>query len=98
MITSEFGLALLLDNHVNRPGYVIGCIAAAISHCSLQPADLAGRSDDDERQVLDAYLDIRQTYGKHPMTHAEQRGEVTRRYLADGIISDRRNSFESNRS
>lgn len=98
LINSEFGVALLLDNHVNRPGYVLGCVAEAISRCGMQPADLAPGTDDDERRVIDAYLDIRQTYGKHPMTHAEQRGNVTRRYLADGVISDRRNSFESSRS
>ncbi len=98
LITSEYGVALLLDNHVNRPAYVHGCIASAIENCGMQPEKLSQTNDnDDGRQVIKAYLDARKTYGKIPMTDAEQRGEVTRRYLRDGIISDERGSFETAR-
>lgn len=97
LVTSEFGVALLLDNHVNRPGYVYDCVATAITNCQMQPSDLAQGSENDERNVIEAYLDVRQTFGQRPMTDAEQRGEVTRRYLQTGLISDARGSFVSNR-
>jgi hypothetical protein len=49
--------------------------------------------DKEEQLVLKNYLDIRQTYGKNPMTDARQRASVTLGYVVDGIISDRRGSF-----
>jgi hypothetical protein len=52
-------------------------------------------SNEDEQLVLKNYLDIRQTYGKNPMTDARQRASVTLGYVVDGIISDRRGSFVS---
>ncbi|OEU67207.1 MAG: hypothetical protein BBJ57_10915 [Desulfobacterales bacterium PC51MH44] len=96
LITSEFGVALLLDNHVNRPGYVYSCIAKAIANSGMQPAELAQDNDNDERKVIEEYLEVRKKYGKSPMTGAEHRGEVTHRYVLDGIISDKRGSFKSN--
>ena len=44
--------------------------------------------------LIDAYLGIRVTYGQSPMTDAEKRARVTKKYLANGIISDRRGSFK----
>ncbi|NJN32219.1 MAG: hypothetical protein HC824_18720 [Synechococcales cyanobacterium RM1_1_8] len=41
LIQSEFGLALLLDNHVNRPAYVAPGIAEALAQLKLQPVVLA---------------------------------------------------------
>lgn len=93
LITSEYGVALLLDNHVNRPGYVHGCVADAISACGLTPRQLAAGDDADEQAVIDAYLAIRQTYGRSPMTDAAQRGRVTAGYLLAGDISRDRGSF-----
>ncbi len=63
LISSEYGVALLLDNHVNRPGYLVRSVA-----------------------------------GRSPMTGARQRAEVTRGYVVNGIISDQRNTFRSNRN
>ena len=48
--------------------------------------------------LIDAYLKIRVTYGKSPMTDAEKRARVTKKYLTDGIISDRRGSFKRSSS
>lgn len=93
LITSEYGVALLLDNHVNRPGYVHGCVADAISQCGLTPKAVAEGSGADEQAVIDAYLDIRQGYGRSPMTDAQQRGRVTASYLTTGEISADRGSF-----
>ena len=95
LITSEFGVALLLDNHVNRPGYLRGCVAAALERSNLTAEEMARGSDEEERRVIKNYLDIRQTYGRNPMTDARQRASVTRGYVVDGIISDGRGSFAS---
>ena len=95
LITSEYGVALMLDNHVNRPGYLRGCVAAAIERSNLTADILAQGGDEEERLVVKNYLDIRQTYGKYPMTDARQRASVSRGYVVDGIISDNRGSFIS---
>jgi len=91
LVTSEYGVGLLLDNHVNRPGYVKPCLEKAMAQTGLanpQHWDTA-----DERKLINAYLVIRETHGRYPMTDAAKRAAVTRRYLEDGIISDKRGSF-----
>jgi len=93
LITSEYGMALLLDNHVNRPGYVYGCVAEALDRSNLSPAELARGGDDEEQLVIKNYLDVRETYGKYPMTDARQRASVTRGYVVDGIIAASRGSL-----
>jgi hypothetical protein len=92
LVTSEYGVGLILDNHVNRPAYVKACLARALAQTGLQDPD--GWGTEEERMLIDAYLRIRVTYGQSPMTDAEKRARVTKRYLADGIISDRRGSFK----
>jgi len=95
LITSEYGVALLLDNHVNRPGYLRGCVAAALERSNLTAEEMARGGDEEEQLVIKNYLDIRQTYGRNPMTDARQRASVTRGYVVDRIISDERGSFVS---
>ena len=95
LITSEYGMALLLDNHVNRPGYVYGCVAKALDRSNLSPAELSRGGDDEEQLVIKNYLDVRETYGKYPMTDARQRAAVTRGYVVDGIISASRGSLST---
>lgn len=93
LITSEYGVALLLDNHVNRPGYVHSCVAEALERSNLSAGELARGGDEDEQLVIKNYLDVRETYGKYPMTDARQRAAVTRGYVVDGIISTSRGSL-----
>jgi len=93
LITSEYGVALLLDYHVNRPGYVRSCVAETLQMSSLTAADLSEGDDEQERLVLKNYLEIRETFGKWPMPDARQRAAVTRGYVVDGIISAVRGSF-----
>ena len=95
LIKSEYGVALLLDNHVNRPGYVRRCVAEALKLSNLTAADPTGWGDEEEQLAIKNYLEIRETYGKRPMTDARQRAAVTRGYVADGIISAARGSFVS---
>ena len=95
LITSEYGVALLLDNHVNRPGYLHSCVAAALERSNLTAEELARGGDEEEQLVIKNYLDVRETYGKYPMTDARQRASVTRGYVVDGIISTNRGSLET---
>jgi hypothetical protein len=95
LITSEYGVALLLDNHVNRPGYVHSCMAEALARSNLTAEETARSGDKEEQLVIKNYLDVRETYGKWPMTDAKQRAAVTLGYVVDDIISARRGSFES---
>ena len=48
----------------------------------------------EEIELIDAYLIIRETYGKYPMTDAKKRGLVTKNYVDKGIISAARDSFK----
>ncbi len=95
IITSEFGIGLLLDNHVNLPALPKECIAAAMEKTGLK--DPTNWTTAEERQVLETYLELRPTFkwkGHGPMFDAKNRGETTRRYLKSGLISDERNSFQ----
>ncbi|MDX1942642.1 MAG: hypothetical protein SFU99_18905, partial [Saprospiraceae bacterium] len=91
IITSEYGVGLILDNHVNRPGYVQPCIKEAMRRTGLNNPSTWTSAE--ERKVIAAYLDIREIFGNSPMTDAEKRAKVTKNYLNRGIISDERNSF-----
>jgi hypothetical protein len=92
LITSEYGMGLILDNHVNRPGYVKSCLKEAMAHTGL--SDPGTWDTPEERQLIDAYLEIRETYGKYPMTDAAKRAAVTKKYLDQGVISAERGSFQ----
>ncbi|HEX8098555.1 MAG TPA: SH3 domain-containing protein, partial [Pyrinomonadaceae bacterium] len=60
-VTSEFGVALLLDEHVNRPGHVPGTLAGAVD----QHINATGKNDpttwtdQDERKLMDIYIQRR---------------------------------------
>ena len=94
LVTSEYGVGLLLDNHVNRPAYVKQCIKKAMDQENLSRPKNWGTAE--ERKLINAYLKIRETYGKYPMTDADRRADVTKKYLDKGIISDKRGSFKYN--
>jgi len=98
LITSEYGVALLLDNHVNRPAYVVPGIAQAMRDVGISAQQLAQGTETDEKRVIERYLVVRQTYGALPMTHARDRGDRIRGDVLAGRLSDRRNSFKSNRT
>ena len=93
LITSEYGVGLILNNHVNRPAYVKGCLARALQQTGLSNPSSWGTAE--ERQLTAAYLKIRETYGSSPMTDAAKRARVTKKYLSNGTISDERGSFQN---
>ncbi len=95
IITSEYGVALILDNHVNRPAFVQPCIQIAMQQTGLQNPSFW--STNDELNVLNAYLKVRKTYrsaSAGPMTKADERAAVTQKYLNASIISLERGSFQ----
>lgn len=93
LVTSEYGVALILDNHVNRPAWVDNCIGKAMEETGLSSSSPKAWTTADEAKLLAAYLRIRTTYkaGKaSPMTHAEKRGKVVK-----GLnLSEERGSFK----
>jgi hypothetical protein len=92
LITSEYGTGLILDNHVNRPGYVAPCLKVAMERSGLNKPHAWGT--DQELHLINAYLDIRNSYGKSPMTDAAKRAAVTHQFLKNGLISAERGSFQ----
>ncbi len=97
LIQSEFGVTLLLDNHVNRPAYVAPGLAEAIKQLNSSTAVLANGSTENELRVLERYLQVRQTFGSNPMTHAKTRGDRISRQVREGYLSQERGSFVSNK-
>lgn len=92
LVNSEYGVALLFDQHVNRPGYLTGSLATALRRSGLGTPGAWDTTA--ELNFLTHYLAIRADYGRYPMTHAGKRAAVTRRYLDGGIISAERGSFQ----
>lgn len=91
LVKSEYGVALLLDNHVNRPGYLVDTLQKALKNSGLASPNDWDTSD--EERFLEAYLAVRKTYGNSPMTDADGRAIVTKKYVTKGIISKERGSF-----
>lgn len=96
VVTSEFGVALLLDNHVNRPGYVRRCVDKAMSTMSNQKPSTWDTAEEEE--LIKAYLRIRKTYPddgnpNRPMTDAAKRGERNVRLVKQGKLKTERGSF-----
>lgn len=92
LVTSEYGLGLILDNHVNRPGYVKPCLAQAMDQAGL--GDPSGWGTEEEMRLIEEYVNVRATYGRSPMTDANKRAAVTKKYLDNGTISAERGSFQ----
>ncbi len=93
LVTSEYGVGLILDQHVNRPAHVKTCLAKALAQTGLP--NPKGWGTEEERKLIDAYLKIRV---KTSMTDPEKRARVTKKYLTNGTISNRRGSFKRSKS
>lgn len=89
-ITSEFGVALLLDQNVNRPNDVYSCTRDAVNATGLANKTLTTA---DERKLLASYINIRNRTSMHD---PNGRANRTRAFLTKGIISDERLSFQIN--
>jgi len=88
-LTSEYGIALVLDEHVNRPGHVPGTLETAIGNLPGNP-DPTNWTDAEERQLIDLYIDARDETN---MTNPKQRAANITRCVHDGALSAKRGSF-----
>lgn len=92
-LTSELGIALVLDEHVNRPGHVPGTLDAAlgalIANGSVGP-DPASWGQAEEDRLITKYIAARATTN---MTDPVRRAARLTGMVQRGKLSDRRNSF-----
>jgi nucleoid-associated protein YgaU len=98
LITSEYGVALLLDHHVNRPSYVAKAVAESLWQTQLTPEQLTRAKPEAETNLINQYVRVRPTIGSLPMTHAVQRGDRLRALVTSGYLSADRGSFQSNKA
>jgi hypothetical protein len=89
-VTSEYGVALLLDQHVNRPGHVPKTLARAVAETSGTLGEPETWGSGEEGVLLDHYLELRH---RTSMTHSRERGDRTRLAVTQGLASDARGSF-----
>ena len=96
LITSSYGVALLLDNHVNRPSWVARCVEQAMLNAGLS-GDPAFWTDQEEQLLINAYLTVRDTYSENttaPMTAARKRADRMYEGVRQGWLSVGRGSFQ----
>jgi hypothetical protein len=91
-VTSEYGLALMLDEHVNRPGHVPLIMSNAVKLLRGQVAVDEPQSwgDNEERLLLQKYLNLR---ARSTMTDSKQRADNIANYVKKDRLSDKRHSF-----
>ena len=93
-ITSEAGMALVLDHHVIRPSYLRGTLEQAIADVGLAGAEPGKLTDADEASIIARYLEVRETYGRAPMPDAGQRARPVLALVEQGRLSQSRGSFQ----
>ena len=91
-VTSEYGVALLLDQHVNRPGHVPATLRKAADAIAqeLGTDDPTNWGFAEEKRLLDLYLQVR---AQTSMTDQAQRAQRTKVAVSSGLASDQRGSF-----
>jgi len=93
-VSSEFGVALILDEHVNRPGHVPSTLAGAVT----QFINATGKNNpatwntQDELNLLNIYVQRR---NQTNMNDSENRAKRIRQAVANGLASDQRGSFQA---
>lgn len=92
-VTSEFGVALILDQHVNRPGHVPSTLAGAVDQfiAASGNSNPATWTDQDERRLLNMYIQRRNSTS---MTDSQNRADKIRQAVTAGRASDARGSFQ----
>ena len=91
-VSSEYGVALLFDQHVNRPGHVPSTLAKALEELAhhVDVSRPESWTDHEERELLDLYVEHRAMTN---MTESNKRADAIRRAVQQRLISDRRGSF-----
>jgi hypothetical protein len=94
-VSSEFGVAMVLDEHVNRPGHVPGTLGGAVDQfiASTGKDDPLTWNDQDEASLLAIYVQRR---NQTSMTDSSNRAIRIRNSVTNGLASDKRGSFQAN--
>ncbi len=99
LITSEYGMCLILDHHVNRPGHLtrkkIGkkdILGQAMVKAGLQNTDPSSWTTTEEMKLISAYLPLRYASS---MTHSRERAAKIKKYADKGLLSSDRRSFRA---
>lgn len=87
-MNSELAIALMLDEHVNRPGHVPDTLGRAIHDLRVEAADPLQWSETQEQALIDAYLLQR---SRTNMTDSSRRAA---RIEQRGTLSEKRGSFD----
>jgi hypothetical protein len=89
-ISSEYGIALLLDQHVNRPSHVPGTLARAVAQ--FAGGDPQGWQDTQEQKLINLYLQQRALTS---MTNSQQRAQAILAAVNKGLASNKRGSYQA---
>jgi hypothetical protein len=92
-VSSEFGVALILDEHVNRPGHVPGTLAGAVNQfiAATGKTDPSTWTTQDEAGLLNIYIQRRNSTN---MTDSQNRANRVRQAVNNGLASEARGSFQ----
>jgi uncharacterized protein YraI len=92
-VSSEYGIALLLDQHVNRPGHVPGTLSRAVTTLvgQLGADSPQGWQSVQEQKLLALYLINR---AQTSMTDSNARAQRIQQAVASGLASNQRGSFQ----
>jgi hypothetical protein len=90
-VTSEVGIAQLLDEHTNRPGHVPGTLAMGVA--AIGATNPAGWTSADEHRLIEAYLKARHARPKSRMTDSVGRAAKIDALAAANQLSADRGSF-----
>jgi hypothetical protein len=93
-VSSEFGVALILDEHVNRPGHVPSTLGGAVDQfiTSTGKSDPTTWNNQDEASLLNIYIQRRSHTN---MTDSNDRANRIRQAVTNGLASDQRGSFQA---
>jgi hypothetical protein len=92
-VSSELGMAMLLDQHVNRPGHVPATLTEAVRSVRASgavPARPADWTEEHEHRLLETYIVLR---GKTSMTDQLRRAHRLFAKAQQGDLSDDRGSY-----
>ena len=91
-ITSEYGVALMLDQHVNRPGHVPRIMGDAVKalDSEFQIDDPQSWGDEEENRLIEKYLELR---ARTSMTDSTDRAKKIFKQVESNVISNKRHSF-----
>lgn len=88
--TSESGIALVLDEHINRPTHVPGTLEDAIDNLGESTPDPTDWTTDDEKALIKLYIAAR---NDTTMTKPAERAQQIEGCVQTGTLSDKRGSF-----